>query len=102
MALAFMAGVTACSLLLFAMSFVIPLHADIASDPSVTSDNTTNGLLSLLPDISKIYNSALTMPFIKAESQIHDKDIADYYRALMDETGLAPSQPQPQTSTPTP
>ena len=30
------------------------------------------------------------MPFSKAESKIYDKDIAEYYRALMDKTGLAP------------
>jgi hypothetical protein len=42
----------------------------------------------LLPDIETIYHDALTMPFIKAQSKIYDKDIAEYYQALMDKTGL--------------
>ncbi len=95
MALSFMAGVTVCSLLLFTLSLVVPLRADTASD--LTSDNTSGGLAGLLPDIEKIYNTALTMPFIKAESKIYDPDIAAYYRELMDKTGLAPSNSQNQT-----
>jgi hypothetical protein len=90
MVFSFMAGVAVCSLLYIGVSFVLPVRADINQTTS-GSDNTTNGLLKLLPDIEKIYHDSLTMPFIKAESKIYDKDIAEYYRALMDKTGLAPS-----------
>ncbi len=82
-----------CSLLLFGVSMVLPARADLNNSNSA-SDNTTNGLSKLLPDIEKIYNEALTMPFKKAESKIYDKDIAEYYRALMDKTGLAPQEGQ--------
>jgi hypothetical protein len=93
MAISFMAGVAVCSLLLFGVRMVLPTQADI--DASGTpSENTTNVLLKLLPDIEKIYRESLQMPFIKAESKIYDKDIAEYYRALMDKTGLAPRQGQ--------
>jgi UDP-N-acetylglucosamine pyrophosphorylase len=66
---------------------VIPAQA--ATDESgLTSENNTNTLTKLLPDIETIYHDALTMPFIKAQSKIYDKDIAEYYQALMDKTGL--------------
>ena len=90
-----MAGVAACSLLLFGVRLVIPTRADIASDPILNSDNNTSRLLGLLPDFEKIYREALTLPFIKAESKIYDQDIARYYRALMDSTGLAPREEEP-------
>ncbi len=32
------------------------------------------------------------MPFKMAETRIYDEDIAAYYRALMDKTGLVPSE----------
>ena len=92
-ALSFMAGVAACSLLFFVVSLALPVYAGV-SDKLESSDNTTTSLLGLLPDFEKIYHDALTMPFIKAESKIYDEDIAAYYRALMDETGLAPKAPQ--------
>jgi hypothetical protein len=88
MVFSFIAGVVVCTLLLFTIRLVLPAQAGTESYGTI-SDNAT-GLLRLLPDIEKIYNEALTMPFKKAESKIHDKDIADYYRALMDKTGLAP------------
>ena len=93
MAFSFMAGVAVCSLLLFGVRMVLPVSADI-DESGVGSDNTTNGLSTLLPDFEKIYRDALMMPFQKAESKIYDKDIAEYYRALMDKTGLAPREAQ--------
>jgi hypothetical protein len=91
MVLSFMAGVVACSLLIFGVRMVLPALASTDNSGSAT-ENITNSLTKLIPDIEKIYTEALTLPFIKAESKIHDKDIAEYYRALMDRTGLAPSR----------
>jgi hypothetical protein len=93
MAISFIAGVVVCSLLLFVVRMVLPVQA-VTDDTSGTSENATNGLSKLLPDIEKIYRESLQMPFIKAESKIYDKDIAEYYRALMDKTGLAPREGQ--------
>jgi hypothetical protein len=93
MAISFIAGVVVCSLLLFVVRMVLPVQA-VTDDPSAASENATNGLSKLLPDIEKIYRESLQMPFIKAEMKIYDKDIAEYYRALMDKTGLAPREGQ--------
>jgi hypothetical protein len=94
MAISFMAGMAVCSLLLFGVRMVLPVSA-VTDDPEAASENTTDSLLNLLPDIEKIYRESLMMPFIKAESKIYDEDIAEYYRALMDKTGLAPQEAQP-------
>lgn len=93
MVFSFMAGVAVCSLLFLGVRMVLPVQA-VSDESDTASENTTNGLLKLLPDIEKIYNESLTLPFKKAESKIYDKDIAEYYRALMDKTGLAPRETQ--------
>jgi hypothetical protein len=41
-----------------------------------------------LPDIGKIYRTALGNPYLQVESEIKDPDIARDYRALLDRTGL--------------
>ena len=87
----FVSGMVACSLLFFGVSLVLPTQADTVDSGSV-STNATNGLAKLIPDIQKIYHDSLTMPYKQAESKIYDKDIAEYYRALMDKTGLAPRE----------
>jgi hypothetical protein len=94
MFISFMAGMAVCSLVLFGVKMVLPVFA-VTSDPEVTSDNVSTSLLDLLPDFEKIYKQSLEMPFIKAESKIYDEDIAEYYRALMDKTGLAPRESPP-------
>jgi hypothetical protein len=66
---------------------VMPTRAD-TDNISEASDNVTQGLLDLLPDIEKIYEESLTTPFRMAESKIYDEDIAEYYGALLDNTGL--------------
>ncbi len=45
-------------------------------------------LASLLPDIKKIYEKALTSPFQEAEKEIYDVKIRDFYHNLVDECGL--------------
>jgi hypothetical protein len=93
-AISFFAGMAFFALIFIGMTLGLPVHAQ--TDPQANSDNASGGLLGLLPDIEKIYNDSLTMPFIKAESKIYDPDIAGYYRALMDKTGLAPRDSTPQ------
>jgi hypothetical protein len=90
MAISFICGVIVCSLIIFGVKTILPTKADTTGE----SDNTTTSLTNLLPDIAKIYHDALTEPFIKAESKIYDPDIADYYRGLMEKTGLTESYPQ--------
>lgn len=87
--ISFISGMAVCGLLILGARMVFPVSA-ATGDPEETSDNLSSGLLNLLPDIEMIYQESLTMPFKKAESKIYDEDIADYYRALMDKTGLAP------------
>jgi hypothetical protein len=89
--LSFVAGVVVCSMMYFTLNFVLPVRGN--TDAGSVSGNDTS-LTKLLPDFEKIYKNALQMPFIQAESKIYDKDIAEYYRALMDKTGLAPREAQ--------
>jgi len=90
MAISFISGVIVCSLILFGVKTVIPTQAETDS-LSEESENTTLGLVNLIPDIEKIYRKALIMPFEKAESKIYDEDIAEFYRELLDKTGLRES-----------
>jgi hypothetical protein len=79
-----------------------PVSADSGS-PATSDENTTttasgdNGsstslnstdLNSLMPDVKKIYLSALGAPYRQVESEITDPDIANYFHRLMNETGL--------------
>ena len=90
MAISFICGVVVCSLIIFGVKTISPTRADTTGE----SENTTTSLTSLLPDFEKIYHDALTEPFIKAEGKIYDPDIADFYRGLMEKTGLTDSSPQ--------
>jgi hypothetical protein len=83
----FISGLVVCGLLLFGIRSAIPTRAE-TDDTSGASDNLTQRVLNILPDFEKIYRQALTLPFQKAESKIYDKDIADFYRELLDKTGL--------------
>jgi len=87
MAISFICGIAFCGLVFLVIKPVLPAFAD--TTPSVTqSDNSTQGIISSISGFDKIYRDALTEPFIKAESKITDPDIAEYYRGLMDKTGL--------------
>jgi len=44
---------------------------------------------SLLPEVATIQRRALMLPFQEAAKDIHDKDIADFYGKLLDDTGLS-------------
>jgi hypothetical protein len=94
LAFSIISGMMVCGLLLFGVKTVIPIRAE-SGDPAVGTDNTTQSLINLLPDIEKIYRDSLTMPFIKAESKITDQDIARFYRELLDTSGLVKSEDNP-------
>ena len=82
MVIGFFTGVAVCGLFVIWVSGIIPTQAD-----SLT-DNTTDNLTGLLPDIEGIYRESLNLPFEMAESKIYDEDIGEFYRELMDRTGL--------------
>lgn len=84
--LSFICGAAVCALIIIGVKPVLPAMADTTEDGTV-SDNTSF-LADLLPDIEKIYRESLAAPFIRAESQIYDEDIAGFYRDLMNRTGL--------------
>lgn len=84
----FISGFVICGLLVLGAQAVLPLQAD-TDDPS---ENVSESLVDLLPDIETIYEEALTSPFVKAEEKIYDEDIAEFYSDLLDSTGLRPSE----------
>jgi hypothetical protein len=88
MAFSFIAGLMFCGLLLFGVNTVLPIRAQ-TDNLSELSENVTQSLVDLLPDIERIYREALTMPFRKAESKIYDEDIAEFYQELLDNSVLA-------------
>ena len=83
---AFISGVVVCGLLVLGAKAVLPTRAD--TDNTTPSDNVTQSLVDLIPDIEKIYRESLIAPFEMAESKIYDEDIAEFYGALLDRTGL--------------
>ena len=85
----FIAGIMVCSLFLFGVRTVLPIRAAESDNLSGSSGNLSQSLVDLLPDIEKIYHESLTAPFKKAESKIYDKDIAEFYRDLLDKTVLS-------------
>jgi len=86
-AISFISGVIVCSMILFGVKPVLPALAETA-DTVDESENVTQSLSDLISDIERIYREALTTPFIEAEKQIYDEDIAAFYRTLMEKTGL--------------
>lgn len=93
LAISFVSGIIVCALMLIGVRTVLPIRAETTTTDNIT-DNVTQTFLNLLPDIEKIYRESLQMPFQKAESKIYDEDIAEFYRDLMDATGLAPEEPE--------
>ena len=85
--ISFICGAVICFLILYGVRPVLPAFAEEAP-PSDESENVTQTLVGLIPDIEKIYRESLTTPFVQAESEIYDEDIADFYRTLMEKTGL--------------
>ena len=83
--LGFLSGVIICGLVLLGLQAAIPIRAQ-TENTSLTSDNFS--LVELLPDIEKIYREALISPFLEAEEKIYDEDIHQFYRKLLERTGL--------------
>jgi hypothetical protein len=88
-----------CALIIFGVKPGMNANADTAENSvelnvsdeagsEAGSANNTQGILNSIANFEKIYNDALTEPFIKAESKISDPDIAEYYHGLMEKTGL--------------
>ena len=87
MAISFISGIMICGLVLVGVRSVVPIRAE-TDNSSGSSENLTQSLINLLPDIERIYHESLTMPFIKAESKIYDEDIAQFYQELLDKSVL--------------
>jgi len=87
MVLSFISGLMVCGLVLFGVKSAIPIRAenDNLSEPS---ENLTQSLAELLPDIERIYHESLTAPFQKAGRKIYDEDIGQYYQELLDSSVL--------------
>ena len=84
MVIGFFTGIAVCGLFVIWASAIIPTHADTQG----ISDNVTDNFTGLLPDIEGIYRESLNLPFEMAESKIYDEDVAEFYRELMERTGL--------------
>jgi hypothetical protein len=52
------------------------------------ADNTTSALMEFLPDIRKIYRTALISPLQEVEQEIQDPDIAEFYHRLLQKYDL--------------
>ncbi len=81
--ISFFSGMIVCTLMFFGMKTVLPIYAGTVPG---SGDNVT--LTDMLPDIEKIYQASLMLPFQKAETKIYDDDIREYYHDLMNATGL--------------
>ncbi|OGO42903.1 MAG: hypothetical protein A2137_07385 [Chloroflexi bacterium RBG_16_58_8] len=88
--LSFVSGIVISGLLLFGAKTVIPTRAE-TDNGTIITENVTQSLINLIPDIEKIYRQSLTEPFQKAKSKIYDPDIANFYDGLLDSTGLNPT-----------
>jgi len=85
-------------LLLVLVSFLLPLGALTSAETGAnnsTSGNQTAEAISLagkisalLPDISTIYQKAVNYPLQKAEEDITDPDIREFYQGYLKEIGL--------------
>ena len=87
MALSFISGIIVCGLILFGMKSVVPIRAE-TDNLSESSENLSQSLIDLLPDIERIYRESLILPFQKAQSKIYDEDIAEFYQELLDKSVL--------------
>jgi hypothetical protein len=85
MLLGFFIGMTFCLLLMITFfRDTSMVSADVSTD--TLSDGI--GVSGLLPDVGKIYREALGGPYRQVEPEITDPDIARYFHAYMESTGL--------------
>ena len=86
----FLGGILFSGILLVGVSFGLPAFAQ--TDGTTTTDNMT--LADLLPDIEKIYRDALLFPFLEVEEKIYDEEISQYYRTLLEKSGMYETTPE--------
>lgn len=72
---------------LLIMGSAIGIRAVFAQEPEPSND-TTQSLVELIPDINKIYREALTTPLNQVRSLIYDEEIADFYDTLLQRCDL--------------
>lgn len=82
--LGFCFGIAVSLLMLFGIQSALPINAQ----PGDTTSSDNLSLAQLLPDIEKIYREALITPLREAEKKIYDKDVARFFRLLMQKTEL--------------
>ena len=70
----------------FYPKLVAEYHLEDSSTWLVASDNTSSP--DLVPNFEKITSVAITMPLEEAGTQIHDKDIAQFYYKFLEDSGL--------------
>ena len=87
MAFSFVSGILVCGLILFGARTVLPIRAE-TDNLTEQSENLSQSLIDLIPDIERIYRESLIAPFRKAESKIYDEDIAEFYQELLDNSVL--------------
>ena len=80
----FIIGVTVCFIVMWVFGY-FRVYALAADEPALTDETSFS---SLLPDIGKIYRSALGSPYRQVKSEITDPEIAAFFARFMDETGL--------------
>ena len=85
----FLGGILFSGILMVGVSFGLPAFAQ--TDDLTTTDNMT--LADLLPDIEKIYRDALLFPFMEVEDKIYDEEISQYYRTLLEKSGMYETTP---------
>ena len=88
--------------LIAGVAFLFSLGGVISAEAE--GDNSTSGnyteeaksladeLSQLLPDISSIYRKGHSNPLLKAEEDITDPDIAEFYHGYLKEIGLGEDQ----------
>ena len=66
-----------------------PATSSLEEGEEIQDEQSEGGnIIGIIPDIRKIYHEALVSPFQKAEQEIHDEDIAQFYHELLESCGL--------------
>lgn len=56
--------------------------------PSTQAESEDSALTEFLPDIGRIYRTALVSPLQEVEKEIQDEDIAEFYHRLLEKYDL--------------
>jgi hypothetical protein len=74
--------------------FYTLLVEEYGLDGSAVIDSSGNPVADALPDIDHIVRTAVCLPLQEAGKNIRDKDIAEFYRDFLEDTGLTMEQQQ--------